>query len=124
MTMLAEVVDAVIGIDTHRDSHEVEIAGAAGRPIRRCGSATTPRGSPSCWPRSPHWRPGRAADDALLPSHSAGGPTQGRTDCVYTVLTDLLTTELDGRGRGWQPEPGEQGGCDTVDSAGRAKSSS
>src|SRR6266487_7418 len=33
MTMLAEVVDAVIGIDTHRDSHEVEIADAAGRPI-------------------------------------------------------------------------------------------
>ena len=31
--MLAEVVDAVIGIDTHRDSHEVEIADAAGRPI-------------------------------------------------------------------------------------------
>jgi transposase len=33
MTMLAEVVDAVIGIDTHRDSHEVEIANAAGQPI-------------------------------------------------------------------------------------------
>jgi transposase len=33
MTMLAEVVDAVIGIDTHRDTHEVEIADAAGRPI-------------------------------------------------------------------------------------------
>jgi transposase len=33
MTMLAEVVDAVIGIDTHRDSHEVEIADAAGRAI-------------------------------------------------------------------------------------------
>ena len=33
MTMLAEVVDAVIGIDTHRDSHEVEIADAAGRPV-------------------------------------------------------------------------------------------
>jgi transposase len=33
MTMLAQVVDAVIGIDTHRDSHEVEIADAAGRPI-------------------------------------------------------------------------------------------
>ena len=31
--MLAEVVDAVIGIDTHRDSHEVEIADAAGKPI-------------------------------------------------------------------------------------------
>jgi hypothetical protein len=33
MTMLAEVVDAVIGIDTHRDSHEVEIADAAGKTI-------------------------------------------------------------------------------------------
>jgi transposase len=33
MTMLAEVVDAVIGIDTHRDTHEVEIADPAGRPI-------------------------------------------------------------------------------------------
>ena len=31
--MLAEAVDAVIGIDTHRDSHEVEIADAAGKPI-------------------------------------------------------------------------------------------
>jgi transposase len=33
MTMLAEVVDAVIGIDTHRDSHEVEIADPGGKPI-------------------------------------------------------------------------------------------
>jgi transposase len=33
MTMLAEAVDAVIGIDTHRDSHEVEIADAGGKPI-------------------------------------------------------------------------------------------
>ena len=33
MTMLAEVIDAVIGIDTHRDSHEVEIADTAGKPI-------------------------------------------------------------------------------------------
>jgi transposase len=33
MPMLAEVVDAVIGIDTHRDSHEVEIADPAGKPI-------------------------------------------------------------------------------------------
>ena len=33
MTMLAEVVDAVIGTGTHRDSHEVEIADPAGKPI-------------------------------------------------------------------------------------------
>jgi transposase len=33
MTMLAEAVDAVIGTGTHRDSHEVEIADAAGKPV-------------------------------------------------------------------------------------------
>ena len=31
--MLAEVTVAVIGIDTHGDTHEVEIADAAGKPI-------------------------------------------------------------------------------------------
>jgi transposase len=33
MTMLAETVDAVIGTGNHRDSHEVEIADLAGKPI-------------------------------------------------------------------------------------------
>ncbi len=33
MTMLAEVADAVIGTGTHRDTHEVEIADAAGKPL-------------------------------------------------------------------------------------------
>lgn len=31
--MLAECVDAVVGVDTHRDTHEVEIASPAGTPI-------------------------------------------------------------------------------------------
>ena len=31
--MLAETVDIVTGIDTHRDSHEVEIADPAGKPL-------------------------------------------------------------------------------------------
>ena len=33
MTMLAEVVDAVVGVDTHRDTHEVELALPTGTPI-------------------------------------------------------------------------------------------
>jgi transposase len=33
MTMLAEVVDAVVGTGTHRDSHQAEIADASGRLI-------------------------------------------------------------------------------------------
>ena len=33
MPSLAEFVDAVVGIDTHHDAHEAEIADAAGTPI-------------------------------------------------------------------------------------------
>ena len=31
--MLAEVFDAVVGVDTHRDTHQVEIALPNGAPI-------------------------------------------------------------------------------------------
>ena len=34
--MLAELVDAVVGVDTHRDSHEVEIAFPNRIPIATC----------------------------------------------------------------------------------------
>jgi hypothetical protein len=34
--MLAEVVDAVVGVDTHRDTHEVEIASPNAVPIAVC----------------------------------------------------------------------------------------
>ena len=58
--MLAELVDAVVGVDTHRDTHEVEIA----LPDRRADrhllrSATTPAATPSCWPGSSTTPPGR-----------------------------------------------------------------
>ncbi|MBC8093301.1 MAG: hypothetical protein H7Y15_15450 [Pseudonocardia sp.] len=33
MPMLADLVDAVVGVDTHRDTHEVEIALPTGSPI-------------------------------------------------------------------------------------------
>src|SRR3982074_586986 len=33
LVMLAELVDAVVGVDTHRDTHEVEIALPSGTPI-------------------------------------------------------------------------------------------
>jgi transposase len=34
--MLAELVDAVVGVDTHRDTHEAEIAHPTGTPIATC----------------------------------------------------------------------------------------
>ena len=42
--MVAEVVDAVIGIDTHRDSHEVEIADVTGTPIATMRISNDDRG--------------------------------------------------------------------------------
>jgi transposase len=33
MAMVAEVVDAVVGIDTHRDIHQVELGAPSGRPL-------------------------------------------------------------------------------------------
>jgi transposase len=36
VAMLAEVVDAVVGVDTHRDTHQVEIAYPSGTPIATC----------------------------------------------------------------------------------------
>src|SRR4026209_1251017 len=36
MPMLAEVIDAVVGVDTHRDTHHVEISLPTGTPIATC----------------------------------------------------------------------------------------
>ncbi len=44
MPMLAELVDAVIGVDTHRDTHEVEIAFPTGSPIASCSISNTSAG--------------------------------------------------------------------------------
>jgi transposase len=42
--MLAEVVDAVVGVDTHRDTHEAEIALPTGAPIATCSISNDSRG--------------------------------------------------------------------------------
>ena len=36
MPMLAEIIDAVVGVDTHRDTHHVEISLPTGTPIATC----------------------------------------------------------------------------------------
>src|SRR4051794_18503091 len=44
MPMLAEHVDAVVGADTHRDTHEIEIAHPSGAVIATCTIPNTNRG--------------------------------------------------------------------------------
>lgn len=46
--MLAELVDAVVGVDTHRDTHEVEIASASGTPIAHCSISNDTAGYAQC----------------------------------------------------------------------------
>ncbi|HEY2198295.1 MAG TPA: hypothetical protein VGH69_11470 [Mycobacterium sp.] len=50
MPMLAEVVDAVVGVDTHRDTHAAELAGPTGAVIARVQIAND---SPMTRPGSP-----------------------------------------------------------------------
>jgi hypothetical protein len=78
MTMLAEVVDAVIGIDTHRDSHEVEIADAAGRPVAALRIGNDSSGLRSCWPPSPRGRPARGWRSASRAPAATGSGWRGR----------------------------------------------
>ena len=42
--MLAECVDAVVGVDTHRDTHQVEIAHPSGTPIATCSISNNSAG--------------------------------------------------------------------------------
>src|SRR5215210_3507574 len=42
--MLAELVDAVVGVDTHRDTHQIEIALPTGAPIATCTIGNNSRG--------------------------------------------------------------------------------
>ncbi|MFD4195569.1 IS110 family RNA-guided transposase [Amycolatopsis thermoflava] len=44
MPMLADLVDAVIGVDTHRDTHQVELAAPNGAPIATCSIPNTSAG--------------------------------------------------------------------------------
>jgi transposase len=44
MPMLAELIDAVVGADTHRDTHEIEIAHPTGAPIAVCSIPNTSHG--------------------------------------------------------------------------------
>lgn len=44
MAMLADIVDAVIGVDTHRDTHHAEIARPSGAVIATCSIPNTSAG--------------------------------------------------------------------------------
>ncbi len=70
--MLAEVVDAVVGIDTHRDSHEVEIADAAGKPVATMRISNDSAGFAQLLAAIAKAAPGRGWRSAIEGSRSYG----------------------------------------------------
>ena len=58
MPMLADIVDAVIGVDTHRDTHHAEIAYPSGAVIAACTIANTSAGYAQLLARARQHAPG------------------------------------------------------------------
>ena len=77
MAMLSEVIDAVIGADTHRDTDEVEIAYPSGAVIATGSFGNHRDGSPAGPGGHPTNRSELILGDPLTPTHGAakGGPS-------------------------------------------------
>jgi transposase len=99
--MLAEVVDAVIGIDTHRDSHEVEIADTTGLPILTTRIANDSNGFARLLELIAQAAPGPRVAVALEGSRSYGvGLTRTLTRAGMLVIECEQPSRKQRRGKG------------------------
>ena len=96
MAMLADVVDAVIGGDTHRDTHTLEMTTPAGATITTItvgndepGSSRRWRGSPNM-PPVPAWWWGWKA-----PAATGSGWRRGKSDPIDAHLAAVHVLQLD-----------------------------
>ena len=82
MPMLAEPVDAVVGVDTHRDTHEVEIALPTGTAIGTRKISNDSSGFAELLASISFSHPGRCRNDAAFAALSGTSPlpaSSGRT---------------------------------------------
>jgi transposase len=101
MTMLAEVVDAVLGVDTHRDVHEAELTAPTGAVI---ATVQVPNDSAG-FARLLAWIGNNAPDSRVVASvegtRSYGiGLTRALTAAGVTVIECEQPARKDRRGRG------------------------
>jgi len=101
MAMLADLVDAVVGVDTHRDTHEVEIALPTGSPI----ATTTISNDTTGYAQLLAWildhAPGPRLAVAIEGTRSYGiGLARAATAAGLTVLECEQPTRKARRGRG------------------------
>src|SRR3954470_10866356 len=101
MSMLAELVDAVVGPDTHRDTHEIEIAHPSGAPIAQCSIPNSSRGFAELVGWIAEHTPGPRVIVAAEGTRSYGAArARARVDAGLTVLECEQPPRSARRGKG------------------------
>src|SRR4051812_40863810 len=101
MPMLAELIDAVVGADTHRDTHEIEIAHPTGAPIALCSISNTSHGFAELVGRIAEHAPGPRVVVAVEGTRSYGAAlTRALTEAGLTVIECEQPTRSARRGKG------------------------
>ena len=101
MPMLAECIDAVIGVDTHRDSHHAEIAHPTGAPIAQCSIPNTSSGFTELVGWIAEHTPGPRVVVAVEGTRSYGAAlTRAPTEAGLTVIECEQPTRSTRRGKG------------------------
>lgn len=101
MPMLAELIDAVVGVDTHRDTHELEIAAPSGATLAVCSISNDSHGyaQATCW--IAEHAPGPRVVAAVEGTRSYGvGLTRALTEAGLTVIECEQPARTTRRGRG------------------------
>jgi transposase len=101
MPMLAELIDAVVGADTHRDTHEIEIAQPTGAPIAVCQVSNDTRGYAQVVAWIAEHAPGPRVVVAIEGTRSYGaGLARALTEAGLAVIECEQPTRAARRGRG------------------------
>jgi transposase len=99
--MLAEVLDAVVGVDTHRDTHHVEIALPSGAPIATCSISNDSTGYAQLVAWIVDHAPGPRLVVSIEGTRSYGlGLTRAVTDAGLRVLECEQPARKARRGKG------------------------
>jgi transposase len=101
MPMLAEVADAVVGADTHRDTHNLEIAAPTGATIAVCQVANDATGHARALAWIAEHSPGPTVAVAIEGTRSYGlGLARAATQADLMVIECEQPTRTSRRGRG------------------------
>ncbi len=101
MPMLADCIDAVIGVDTHRDTHEAEIARPTGAPIDICSVGNDSNGYAELLAWIVEHAPGPRIVVAIEGTRSYGaGLARAITAAGLTVIECEQPTRTARRGKG------------------------